>query len=304
VAQETVKTELTAKAGVQIGTGLPWLGKLIADFFAAASAGSTQSREIRMRLRSAPRRLIEATNDILEAANESLRRQGRPHGLLLLFDNLDRYTPEQIDQALMSTAQLMRPMACHAVFTIPIYLEYRPPSGPIRDSYGFPVVLPMIPVRAKSMTWQGTVKESAYKEPAIQALVQALGRRIQLGALLEDPHEAYRLARMSGGCIRDLLHFVELAYRHSGERLTTVATDRAIRDMRDTYVRSLQREDYERLAQIARREPTPRDEQTVRLLNLRAVLEYSQAWLDVHPLIVEIEEFQNACRAVSPIEVS
>ena len=54
-------------------------------------------------------------------------------------------------------ATLMRRLAYHAIFTIPIALEYAPISGPIQDEYGPSFVLPMLALRHRHDGWQATV---------------------------------------------------------------------------------------------------------------------------------------------------
>jgi hypothetical protein len=109
---------------------------------------------------------------------------------------------------------------------------------------------------------------------------------------------------MSGGCVRDLLHLVTLAFQQAGAKFTHFAVMAAIQQYRATFVRRLTPADYERLAQIARRELAPRDDLTARLLFHRFLLEYTEngrVWMDVHPLIVETEEFQRAFRGQARI---
>jgi hypothetical protein len=113
---------------------------------------------------------------------------------------------------------------------------------------------------------------------------------------------------MSGGCIRDLMHLINLAYSHvlDSSRFTYEAVIRAIRDMRGTYLRRLNKDDYMRLAQIARREAVPRDALTNRLLFNRFALEYldeeQEPWMDVHPLVIETESFRYAFASLSPLK--
>jgi hypothetical protein len=295
--KETVRSELAMEAGAQLETGIPLLGKLFAKFSSAVKAGSEHAQTVRQRLRNFPDTLVDLTNDLLEAANGSLREKGRQRGLLLLFDNLDRYEPEQIDRVLMRGATLMRRLACHAIFTIPIALEYAPLSGPIQDEYGPSFVLPMLALRHHHDGWQATAAASHHDDQAVQTVIKALERRVDVRMLFEEGCDAKLLVKMSGGCVRDLLHLVTLAFQQAGNNFTHAAVEAAIQKYRATFVRRLTPEDYKRLAEIARREPAPQDKLTARLLYHRFALEYGESggvWMDVHPLIVETEEFQRA----------
>jgi hypothetical protein len=83
--KETVRSELAIEAGAQLDAGIPLLGKLFAKFSSAVKAGSDHAQTVRQRLRNFPDTLVDLTNDLLEAANESLQEKGRQRGLLLLF---------------------------------------------------------------------------------------------------------------------------------------------------------------------------------------------------------------------------
>jgi hypothetical protein len=303
--KETANSELAVEAGVQLESGIPLLGKLFAKFCSAVKASSQHVLTVRQRLRDFPDTLIDYTNELLRVANKALHISNRPGGLLLLFDNLDRYMPEQIDRLLMRGSTLMRRLACHAVYTMPIALEYSPLSGPIQDEYDPPFVLPMLTLRQPSDHWAATVADSPFDEEAVAGVIEAMRKRIDVDALFEQPEDAELLVKMSGGCVRDLLHLVTLTFGQADDRFNHAAVTGAIKQYRATFVRRLMPDDYKRLACIARREPTPRDALTARLLFHRFALEYydrdGKVWIDVHPLIIETEELQREIQSRSLI---
>ncbi len=302
--QKLRKSELGIEAEAQLGGKLPLgLGKLAAKFSSGIKAGASHAKTVRQQMRNYPDRLIDCTNALLEVAHQRLNglEPARDRGLIFLFDNLDRYDPEQIDQVLMVGSTLLRKLRCHTLYTIPIDLEYNPRSGPLRDAYGPAVVLPMIPLRRPDQRWGPTVAESPHEEAALQGMWDALSQRLDLTRIFEHPEDVDALIRMSGGCVRDLMHLVSLAYEMSdGEVLSSDGVATAVQELRATHRRELSQADYERLAEIAARHSVPRDEQTHRLLYNRWALEYydkrGEVWLDVHPLVIEIDEFQDAYR--------
>jgi hypothetical protein len=295
------KSELGLEASAQAEGGVPFLAKLTAKFFSGMKVGATHARTVRQELRNSPDRLIDLTNALLDQAHRQLSKlsQPRKNGLVLLFDNLDRYLPDQVDQVLIGAANLLTRLRCHALFTIPVDLEYNPRRAPLRDAYGQPFVLPMIPLRPRGAPWRSTVKESEHRTESIDELRRALARRLVLDKVFEVPADADELLRMSGGCLRDVIHLMTLAYEFSeGDRLTTQGCRSAIRELRATYSRGLSHGDYERLAAIAAGESVDRDDLSNQLLYQRRALEYydedDEVWLGIHPVIVEIEEFQKA----------
>lgn len=308
VDEELKGSELALEAGAQLGGEAPFgLAKLFGKFSSGLKAGSKHATTVRRELRNYPDRLIDLTNALLKQAHGKLEAEGRPRGLALLFDNLDRYEPEQIDRVLFQGSSLLEKLGCHSLFVVPIDLEYNPRSGPLRDSYGNAIVLPMVPLRDRNGRWSSSVEESPHLEPAVEGMRDALGKRLVLQEIFEDPEDALRLVRMSGGCIRDLIHLVTLAFEMSeDEKLSPRGCQLAIQELRATYSRELSREHYERLAQIAARRKVPRDELTQDLLFNRWALEYSDpdagVWIDVHPLVIEIEEFRDAAAAQSELD--
>lgn len=304
---QQVKAEAGIEAGVEIGSkGFSLLlGKLFAKFSAGVKAGSEHHRKVRQTLRQAPNTLIDLTNDLLKTAHGQLDVNGRPNGLLLLFDNLDRYDTQTIDGLLLKGSTLIRPLACHAVFTMPINLQYNP-TGAYWDDYGPPAILPMLPLRKRADSWKKIVEETSFAETAVDEILAALKRRIDVDALFQNSADARLLAKMSGGCMRDLLHLVNLARTKSRTsisqpltHITSQGVQRAIDEYRLTLTEGLQEKDFQRLAAIARREPAAQalDEHALQLLARRIALRYpgdGDRWTDVHPLVIETEGFQRA----------
>ena len=294
-------SELSAEAGGQLGGSLPFgLGKLMAKFTSAIKAGSSQATIVRQQMRNFPDQLIDRTNELLKQANRQLAELGRDRGLIVIFDNLDRYEPEQIGQVLLRGSTLLQRLGCHALYTMPIDLAYNPRFGPLRDAHGEPINIPMISLRRPSDHWHATVADSPYDEGAVSEMLEALKKRINVERLFETPDDARRLVKFSGGCVRDLMHLVTLSFEMSeGDRLTSAGVGEAIDTLRADYMRELSQADYDRLGEIAARKPVERDEQTLTLLFNRHALEYydsHQVWMDVHPIVVEIDEFQEAFR--------
>jgi hypothetical protein len=309
---QTLRSEIEAKVGAEAGAGLTLLGKLFARFSAGVVAGSEHQIKVRETLRQAPNTLIDMTNRLLSEANAQLAQQDRPNGLLILFDNLDRYRSEIIDALLLKGSTLIRRLACHAVFTMPVDLRCRSDLA-YWDEYDAALILPMPALRRPTDAWRRTVAESPFDEPSVDEMLAALRKRIDVEALFDDPGDARLLVKMSGGCMRDLLHLVDrsrqksrTSLKESPTKLTHAGVRQAINDYRFTVTEGLQEEDYQRLAAVASRRPEALvlDEHALRLLARRRVLLYpgdKSPWMDVHPLIIEDEGFQHAIAVPSTI---
>ena len=300
-------SELSVEAGVQVKSGIPFLGNLFAKFSSGVKAGSQLATTVRQHMLNYPDTLLDMTNELLDEANKSLMKLNRPNGVLLILDNLDRYEPEQIERLLMQGANLINRMKCHSIFTIPIDVEYNPQKGPIQDNYGPTIVLPMPRIRRESDGWESTVSCSGYDKKALAQLLEALAKRLEIEALFEKSAlaDVELLVKMSGGCMRDLLHLVNIAFQFAGDRFTHESVIRGIEEYRATLARRLTDEDYRSLALIALRNKAG-DAALRRLLFNRWALSYSGEggveWFDVHPLIIETKGFQSAYKGGSKIK--
>jgi hypothetical protein len=160
---DEVKSELSAEATAQLGAKIPFLAKLLAKFCASIKAGSQHAHLVRQRLRQYPTTLIDMCNELLQSANDQLKQKGRHKGLLLIFDRLDRFEPRDIDSVLMGTATLTKRLASHAIYTIPLGLNYAPlEGGAIENEYGQPFVLPMVAIRKRHDEWRASVRDSPH----------------------------------------------------------------------------------------------------------------------------------------------
>lgn len=308
---EKIKSEISAKADAQVGFGA-LLNKLVVGFGASVAAGSEHQLEVKRIFRQTPDQLMDLTNALLDAANRALNEAGRSHGLLLIFDNLDRYAVDDIQKVLTQSAALMHRLECHAIYTIPVELRPRA-ANPYSDNFATNEFLPMPALRERGEQWKASVGESPFREDALSVFQQLLEKRLDLRALFERPDiDPALLVKMSGGCVRDLMHLVTRAGTFSYKisippverKITSAGVQRAVLEMRDELAEGLLEDDYKCLVKIAERVPEAQnmDEATLGFLSRRRVLRYQGAdgcWLDVHPLLVESEGFKRHKKAQS-----
>jgi hypothetical protein len=163
---EKIKSEIGIEAGAQAGLDIPLLGKLFSRFNAGLAANSEHQLEAKRVFRQASDQLIDLTNHLIRTANQQLAELNdelcRPRGVLLLFDNLDRYPSQAIDNLLTRGATLMRHLSCHAIYTVPV--ELRCKAGSVySDEYDANVILPMSALRVRDAAWADTVHASVFE---------------------------------------------------------------------------------------------------------------------------------------------
>lgn len=308
---EEQQAETTIEAGVQVGGLLPFsIGGLFAKLTARYRGSSAHTIKTRETLRRDSALLLELSIDLLNSANELLASNDRPRGLLLIFDNMDRYDPLNIETALLNHANHVKQLACHAVFTFPISLVYNSEHGRIGDDYGIPRILPMLALRTRMQKWESRVVESEHLSDRVKGMLKVLEERLDVAKIFDNNMDAELLVKMSGGAIRDLIQLVSLAANNtmSDTNITTVAVHKAIDELRGIYMRqmTISPHDYLCLAQIALKkelvdESSDFGKQINRLLFNGCLLEYSdndQPWYGVHPLLIETDHYRNACSSV------
>lgn len=307
------KLDHDIKAGGKAGLTL-FFSKLFAEYSASVVAGSEYTSTVRSKFKQSPNDLMELTNKLLLDAGEILIKNGRHKGLLVLFDNLDRYPSETIKTLLFTGSTLVRKLACHAIFTMPVELRCSPDQT-WWDDYDANVMIPMLAIRDQSEAWNDTIGETRFNENAVDEMSRALAKRIDIDKLFEKTEDAKLIVKLSGGCMRDLLHLVDTSRQKSRKslkdtpkKLTSDGVRKAIEEYRLQQTEGLQECDYIRLVALARRDPNSDviDDHAMRLMNRRRILRYrseSTSWIDIHPILLEDRRFQrdfaNASRLVS-----
>lgn len=266
--------------------GVPFFAKLMASVTSSLRVESEHRKSVKTILRQYPGALMQYVNNVLNAASDILRREGRD--LLILIDNMDRYEPRLIDALLVQSADRFRALACNLIVTPPISLVLRP------ESQGLEAIF-----RCETMpTVKMRDKHHSYFEPSgpgRDTLLEALAKRIDVDALIPDPAARTRLALASGGAIREFLELAQDATLDAmGDTITLADVNRTL-DRRRQRLRD--RIDangwWDVLAEIARTKRLSTDEEYLEVLFQRLAFQYNgEIWYDVHPLVSELPDFQ------------
>ena len=214
-------------------------------------------------------------------------------GFLFILDNLDRYTPEQIDTAVLKHAELYNSVDAHIIFVVPISLLYNPPGETVEDRFQTDN-LPMLPVFQRAFPHDLNADTCA-------EIVAAVHRRVEPG-LFATTASVDDMARLSGGCPRDLLRLLQEALLETtDERVAPASVQRAANRVRSEFARKLTYSQYTVLAQAHLDGSIDPNETGRFLLFRRAALEYvddaGESWIGVHPLLWDAPEFKAALEA-------
>jgi hypothetical protein len=283
------------------------LASQFAQMTATIRAVPSQRRKIRDLVNPHTITLVNALNEFIADAKAKLPQDKKQ--LVVIADNLDRIVPlhddfgrSNHDEIFLDRSDQLKGLDCHMIYTVPISMVYSNRANDLKEVYGNPELLPMVMVQKPD----GTLHE-----PGFEKMKEILRRRIRpfvpevsLGRdVFEGPEVVQQLCLASGGHVRELLLLMKEAMnRATALPIPTKALRRAIAETRDTYRRTVEKDQWSVLAKVAKDRSIDNDEAHRDLLFRRCLMEYRyfdddgnmQCWYDVHPLIKAIPEFKEA----------
>jgi hypothetical protein len=254
--------------------------------------------------------LLKALNEFIDQAKQKL--PSKYSQLAIIADSLDRIVPviqqdgrTNHEHIFLDRYEQLKALNCHVIYTVPISLLYSNRAGDLRHNYGDAQILPMIQVK----TSQGKIYQ-----PGLDKMKEVIDKRVNhvnskypLKSVLFPTDKIFEeICLISGGHIRELLLIIRAAIKRTKNLpVSTSAIQRAIIETRDTYRRTVEEEQWQALAEVARSKRIGNNDVYRNLLFNRCILEYcdfnqtednlaNSRWYDVNPLIKEIDEFKLA----------
>ncbi len=266
-----------------------------------------QRQKIREKITPHTKTLIEALNKFIEDAQQKLRLSGSQ--LLLIADSLDRITPiiqadgrTNHDHIFLDRNAQLKALNCHIIYTVPISMLYSSRATDLLDIYGEAQILPMIMVRNP---------DNSVCQPGLDTFKEIIAKRIyQVAPKLNPEKDVFidqetleTLCLISGGHVRTLMQLIQDAINNSNFTLpiSTETVQIVIEEMREVYRSSINDDQWSILATASNSKRLKNNDSYLNLLFSRCLLEYRYfeqskliTWCDVHPLIKDIPEFQQA----------
>ena len=281
-------------------------------------------RELRQKINANTPSLVEALNDFIGQAQKSLAADSR--GIVMIADNLDRIVetqeankPSNYDEIYLNRSEILRSLACHVIYTVPIAMIYSGRASQLENNYDTPDVLPMIMVRnpdgSENAAGLEKLRELICRRVALiePNLVQTLEGKVDglnFPPIFDSPDTLKLLCLMSGGHVRNLMQLIQKSIDWTDDLpIAAKAAKRAIEETRETYRKTVQENQWEVLARACHLKQADNDGEHLRLLLNRCLLEYRyydenealQIWYNVHPLIEGIPKFQDALAKVKAV---
>jgi hypothetical protein len=283
------------------------LASQFAEMTASIRAVPSQRQRIRDLVNPHTVTLVKALNEFIADGKRKL--PAGKNQLVVIADNLDRIVPihdgygrSNHDEIFLDRSEQLQGLDCHMVYTVPISMVYSNRANDLKEIYGNPELLPMVMVQTP---------EGELYEPGFEKMKEILRRRIRPfipevslgGDMFESEDVVRQLCVASGGHVRELLLLMKEAMNRANDLpIPTRAVRRAISETRDTYRRTVEKDQWLVLAKVAQTRNIDNDENHRDLLFRRCLMEYRyfdetdtlQCWYDAHPLIKGIPEFKAA----------
>jgi len=273
------------QSGFEMKVEIPLFAKLFTALSFLVKRKSEHKDEVKAVLRKYPGALIGAVNNLLDSASDILAPNGRQ--LLVVVDNLDRYSPKVVDSFLIGGRDTLRKLHCNMIFTPPLDLHLQPVSEDL-GKYYLPHALPSPKFRNRNDPY------STVGPPGLEPLLDVLRKRMELDRLIPEKSAQHRLVLASGGSIRELISLTRLAtLQADGSTATAKDVEQVVIKERSDIRDKLDIGGYwPALGHVGATKRLDADPKCLSLLYHRYVFHYNgENWYDVHPLIAELPDF-------------
>jgi len=275
--------DLAIQTKAKIGGGIPFFSELFASITANIKAASSRRETLRQNLKREISVFIAKLNLLIGEARQSVQNEGYKD-LVLIVDGIEKMHYElnaeghsSHNELFIQHAEQLRSPQCHIIYTVPVSLAYNQNLGADFDSV---TVLPMVKTNPEG----------------IAQLYDVIQKRVNIEKVFADPKLVEKIAKTSGGVVRDLMRLVRMSTDTDDERITEAEVDYAINTLKKEYDRLIRNDDIKAFKQIVKTQRIQADENAARLLNLRLVLEYQNGdrWAKLHPVIFLIPWIKQA----------
>jgi len=293
--ERTVESSVNVAAEASLGTGAPFLAKLMVKFLAQIKGADKRKTVIRQTLQRNISRLKTDVNLLLRDAYQKIKVH-HPKGFLLIFDNIDLAPPHVGDHLFFDYAAQLKELNCTIIYTVPISVLCS--SKNIVNSFGEPHIVSMVNI----YKLERDRCDLAYAREGLQQMARILARRVDMAALFASKAEVQALAQASGGSVRQLMQMMRSACQTASTRkhakIQAEDVDYAIKQRQFSFERFVPDDHYPLLAQVCLSKNINKDETGQLMLFNTSVLEYNglDRWNYPNPAVRQSNLFQTALR--------
>ncbi len=263
-------------AGLEAKHGIPFLAKIFAQLTSTVRIGSTHKEELRRVIANSFTQFADAFQNLIDAADEEVRKNGKGRRVLFIIDGTDRLRGEDSDRFFIRNAYQLLQLRGNFIYGAPIHLSYE--KNQLGQVFVNITRLPMIKVEEKG--------SNATSPAGIAAMREVVYKRAD-SALFDSEETVDYLIRCSGGNPRDLLHLLLNAYKRTDtEKIDCKSAEAAVKDLATDYRRTLNKDDYQFLFEVdSAPDDTHDPDKAAKLLSNLTLLEYNSFWWRSHPVV-------------------
>jgi hypothetical protein len=293
--EQTVESSVSVDTEVSLGSGAPFLAKLLVKLLAQIKGTDKQKTVIRQTLQRDISRLKAEINLLLLDAHRKIQAQ-YPKGFLLIFDNLDRLTPGVGNHLFFDYGAQLQELNCTIVYTVPISVLCSAKN--IANIFSEPYIVSMVNI----YQLERNRCDLAENITGLKCLAEIIERRIDTAELFESSEQVLALARASGGHVRQLMQMVRSACQTASTRKHSKVQAEdvlyAIKQQQFSFERLVPDDHYPLLAKVCMTKNITKDEVGQLMLFNTSVLEYNgmDRWNYPNPAVKESELFKEALR--------
>ena len=298
----TLEKSINVQGEVSLGAEAPFLAKLIFKLLAVIKGSETQKRKIRQVLEQDISKLQSYTNLLLTDAHQKLKEKcPDSKGFLIIFDNLDRCSPDVGHHLFCDYAAQLQALGCTVIYTAPISVVYS--QANLNHTFGNPNIMPMINI----YQYDTDHSHLSYDDRGVQAVMSIIEKRVEITKIFESQTQLSNLAKASGGHVRQLMNLIQnacLSARVDGHgKITSEDVNYAIQQEQFIFERIIPAIHYPILVDVYLTKTLPKDPQQTdidqlgnKMLANLSVLEYNgqQRWNYPNPVVIRNQFFQRA----------
>jgi energy-coupling factor transporter ATP-binding protein EcfA2 len=295
--EQTVESSVSIEGEATLGSGAPFLAKLLVKLLAQIKGSDKQKKTIRQTLEKDISRLKADINLLLNDAVKKLRKKFPKYkGFLIIFDNLDRVPPNVANHLFFDYAAQLQELNCTIIYTVPLSVLYSPQNA--IKNFDCPHIVPMVNI----YEFNRDSCDLNYNEVSLNAMASLVERRVEVDKIFESREQLLELAKASGGHVRQLMQMMRTACitasGRSHAKIMAEDVTYAVKQEQFNFERFIPQDHYPVLAQVCLTKNINKDEISELILFNLSVLEYNgkNRWNYPNPVVKQNEEFQKALR--------
>jgi len=281
IVNEKIKEyESEITAGVKAQSGIPFLGKIFANFTTSFKNNATYKENLREVITNAFSQFAAGFNELVTAVRETLPEQYNRRDILFIIDDLEKLPRDCADDIFINNIHQLQQIDSNFMYSAPIDMLY---AGNQLQQFFQHFTLPMIKIANKD----GSINRAGY-----EVLRNMIFKRAD--ALLFDSDDIVdTIIEYSGGNPRHVIQLLSYAYSHAEKEVfDKEAVDNAINDLSVVFMGFLSTEDYKALCHIDKTGDDTSSEQVRNLLYHLALLEYNKFWRKSHPAVQRLQAYK------------